>query len=190
LILAEADGQLVGSVIAGWDGWRCHLYRLAVAPDRRRQGIGSTLLKQAHAELAADGFTFLLDDFDPGEPWPGYLTRLEAHRLGHDLPPDLVASTFLAADVAGQLIGRVSIRHTLNDFLFRSGGHIGYGVRPAFRRRGHATAIGPCGSPRISSQAATGPWWSVTTRPWQQSHQLVLYTRVVTTAPSAQRMTP
>ncbi|MCX5088688.1 GNAT family N-acetyltransferase [Streptomyces sp. NBC_00365] len=44
LILAETDGELVGTVIAGFDGWRCHLYRLAVHPERRRLGIGSALL--------------------------------------------------------------------------------------------------------------------------------------------------
>ncbi|MYR47056.1 GNAT family N-acetyltransferase [Streptomyces sp. SID5910] len=47
LILAEQGGALVGTVIAGFDGWRCHLYRLAVHPDRRRQGIGSALLAAA-----------------------------------------------------------------------------------------------------------------------------------------------
>ncbi|MFF7353615.1 MULTISPECIES: GNAT family N-acetyltransferase [Streptomyces] len=47
LILAESDGELVGTVIAGFDGWRCHLYRLAVCPQRRRQGIGSALLAAA-----------------------------------------------------------------------------------------------------------------------------------------------
>lgn len=43
LILAERDGELVGAVIAGFDGWRCHLYRLAVHPRARRQGIGGAL---------------------------------------------------------------------------------------------------------------------------------------------------
>ena len=47
LILAETDGELVGTVIAGFDGWRCHLYRLAVHPERRRLGIGSALLAAA-----------------------------------------------------------------------------------------------------------------------------------------------
>jgi len=56
LILAEEGGRIVGSVIAGWDGWRCHLYRLAVAPDRRRRGIGTALLKRAEERfLALDG---------------------------------------------------------------------------------------------------------------------------------------
>jgi predicted acetyltransferase len=35
----------------------------------------------------------------------------------------------------------VSIRHELNEFLLRVGGHIGYVVVPEFRRQGYATAI-------------------------------------------------
>lgn len=49
--------------------------------------------------------------------------------------------TFLVAEVDGQLVGRVSIRHELNEFLTARGGHIGYGVRPAHRRRGYAGEI-------------------------------------------------
>jgi predicted acetyltransferase len=40
-----------------------------------------------------------------------------------------------------RIVGRVSIRHRLNDVLLRIGGHIGYVVVPEFRRQGHATAI-------------------------------------------------
>jgi ribosomal protein S18 acetylase RimI-like enzyme len=47
LIIAEQDGRLIGSVIAGWDGWRCHLYRLAVRSDSRRRGVASALLRAA-----------------------------------------------------------------------------------------------------------------------------------------------
>lgn len=50
-------------------------------------------------------------------------------------------ATFLVAEVASEMVGRVSIRHQLNDFLARYGGHIGYGVRPQFRRRGYATTM-------------------------------------------------
>ncbi|WP_377267272.1 GNAT family N-acetyltransferase [Peterkaempfera sp. SMS 1(5)a] len=55
LILAERDGSLAGTVIAGWDGWRCHLYRLAVHPDHRRQGVATALLDAAEARFRALG---------------------------------------------------------------------------------------------------------------------------------------
>ena len=38
-------------------------------------------------------------------------------------------------------LGRIAIRHELNDFLLDVGGHIGYDVRPTRRREGHATAM-------------------------------------------------
>lgn len=47
VLVAEDGGKVVGSVIAGWDGWRCHLYRLAVRPGQRGQGIGSALVAAA-----------------------------------------------------------------------------------------------------------------------------------------------
>ena len=55
LLLAVAGDRIVGTVIAGWDGWRCHLYRLAVAPDRRRQGIGRALITAAEQRFVALG---------------------------------------------------------------------------------------------------------------------------------------
>ena len=41
----------------------------------------------------------------------------------------------------GDYLGRIAIRHELNDFLLDVGGHIGYDVRPSRRREGHATAM-------------------------------------------------
>ena len=55
LIVADQVGRMVGSVIAAWDGWRGSIYRLAIAPEVRRQGIGRRLLDAAHERFAAAG---------------------------------------------------------------------------------------------------------------------------------------
>ena len=39
VLVAEVGGRLVGSVIGTFDGWRGNIYRLAVHPDHRRQGV-------------------------------------------------------------------------------------------------------------------------------------------------------
>lgn len=97
--------------------------------------------RQAHAELAAEGFDFLLR-YDPATTtWPAFVDRLAANRRGDDLPDGWVPTTFLVATVDGEIVGRTSIRHELNAFLRLEGGHVGYGVRPGWRRRGVATEI-------------------------------------------------
>lgn len=57
LLVATIDSQLVGSVIGGWDGWRGNIYRLAVAPEHRRQGIARRLVVEITKELFAKGAT-------------------------------------------------------------------------------------------------------------------------------------
>lgn len=38
-----------------------------------------------------------------------------------------------------EFVGSLSLRHELNDWLLREGGHVGYSVRPSARRRGVAS---------------------------------------------------
>ena len=55
LILAVKDGEMVGTIVAGWDGWRGNLYRLAVISERRAEGIGRRLVAEAESFLASRG---------------------------------------------------------------------------------------------------------------------------------------
>ena len=55
LLLAVEDDRIVGTLIAGWDGWRAHLYRLAVHRDERRRGLANALLDAATDRLVALG---------------------------------------------------------------------------------------------------------------------------------------
>jgi predicted acetyltransferase len=96
--------------------------------------------RAAHAELQAEEFPFLLF-WEPEQRWQSYLESLELQRRGVNLSGRLVPATFLVAEAEDELVGRVSIRHELNDWLLNFGGHIGYAVRPQFRRRGYASEI-------------------------------------------------
>lgn len=97
--------------------------------------------RAAWAQFLGTGFDFLPFDFDSRMNWAEWTDLMERYRQGLDLPENRVRAAFLAADVDGQLVGRVSIRFELNAFLATRGGHIGYAVIPAYRRRGYATAI-------------------------------------------------
>ena len=55
LLVAEAGGEIVGAVIAAFDGWRGNFYRLAVAPDFRRRGIGARLVAAGEERMRAAG---------------------------------------------------------------------------------------------------------------------------------------
>lgn len=95
---------------------------------------------RAHRATSPDVPSFL-HSYRDGMSLSEYLQVLASVREGTNLPTGYVPETFLFAFVGPRIVGRVAIRHTLNAFLEREGGHIGYVVVPEFRRRGYATRM-------------------------------------------------
>ena len=78
---------------------------------------------------------------DP-EVFAAFVESVRADALAETPRPDWhVPCTTLWWIDGEDYLGRIAIRHELNDFLRDVGGHIGYDVRPTRRREGHATAM-------------------------------------------------
>ena len=72
--------------------------------------------------------------------FPALLTRLSDASDGKEVPENFVPhTTYWTVATAGEIVGVANLRHRLNDFLLREGGHIGYSIRPSLRGRGLAT---------------------------------------------------
>jgi predicted acetyltransferase len=88
----------------------------------------------------ATGFVFL-PRWEDARPFEDYVELLKDQRLGLRLPEGFVPDTCLFAFRGDEIVGRVSVRHRLNEHLLRVGGHIGYGVLPEYRGQGIATRL-------------------------------------------------
>jgi predicted acetyltransferase len=67
--------------------------------------------------------------------------RLRNESKGIDLRDGKVPATMFYGFVNGEIVGRIHVRHYLNDFLLKCGGHVGYAIAPRFRKRGYATEM-------------------------------------------------
>ena len=92
LLVAVDDGAVVGALVAGFDGWRGNMYRLAVADAWRRRGIALRLVEAGHDRLRALGaprVTALVafDDDDARGFWEaaGYAADPVMGRMVRDL---------------------------------------------------------------------------------------------------------
>ncbi len=94
--------------------------------------------RAAHDEMA--DYNFFLD-YGRHEPWIRFVERMQRQRHGIEVPPGRVRAAFLVGWVGDQIVGRVSVRFDLNEYLAEAGGHIGYAVLPVHRCRGYATEI-------------------------------------------------
>ena len=51
---AYAGTRLIGAILAGHDGWRGHLYHMAVKPDYRERSIGTRLVNAAVSAIKSE----------------------------------------------------------------------------------------------------------------------------------------
>ena len=95
LLLAEADGRVVGTVIGGWDGWRGNIYRLAVLPEYRRRGIAGALMREVDAVLAGLGARRITALVEHDHAWAvGFWNALERSGYRHDPTMTRYVKTF------------------------------------------------------------------------------------------------
>ena len=95
---------------------------------------------QACDELAAEGFDFGMQWAEETD-FASFVAELRDEESGVVAHPGFVPATFRVAVVGEALVARASIRHALTPRLAAVGGHIGYAVRPAYRRQGVATEV-------------------------------------------------
>lgn len=82
------------------------------------------------------------DTWHTAEGFDAFVRQVRAEEVDEEVLPEGWVLTSTRWWVEGeQYLGRIAVRHVLNDFLRDVGGHIGYDVRPSARRQGHATAM-------------------------------------------------
>jgi ribosomal protein S18 acetylase RimI-like enzyme len=94
LLLAETDdGEIVGSLIVGWNGWRGSFYRMAVDPAHRRRGLATALVRAGEERLRALGarrLDAIVETHEPGAMafWAsaGYELQTSRSRFVKNLP--------------------------------------------------------------------------------------------------------
>lgn len=91
------------------------------------------------ADDRKDIFALKVEELE--KDFPLYISNLLSESEGKNLPEGYVPQTTYWLIDNGKFIGRVSIRHTLSDFLLKEGGHIGYDIRPTERNKGYGKNI-------------------------------------------------
>lgn len=72
------------------------------------------------------------------EEFKEWLFKMDGYDRGEHMPDWMVPSTEYWAEVDGNLVGNIRIRHYLTPALEERGGHIGYAVAKAYRQKGYA----------------------------------------------------
>lgn len=90
-LVAETDGQIIGSVLGGFDGRRGMVYHLAVEASYRKMGLGTMLMDELEKRLKSKGCirSYLLVTHDNLEAIHFYLNsgweNMDLYIFGKDL---------------------------------------------------------------------------------------------------------
>ncbi|MCC6895385.1 MAG: GNAT family N-acetyltransferase [Anaerolineae bacterium] len=106
------------------------------APDVVFQQSYLDALREFHAENR----NLEQDEMVMDQDFAGYIRYLEKQATD-ERREGLVPETYFWLVDGDLYIGRVSVRHSLNNRLLHFGGHIGYEIRPSQRRKGYCTLI-------------------------------------------------
>jgi ribosomal protein S18 acetylase RimI-like enzyme len=93
-LVARGGGRILGTVMGGWDGRRAYVYHLAVAPDRRREGIADALMDELESRFRVLGALKaklqILVDNDASRAFfarRGYVLETDCEPWGKELVP-------------------------------------------------------------------------------------------------------
>jgi predicted acetyltransferase len=120
---------------------RYHASYVAALEEFSREGNAQYLAMVHPADSAFPGVHYDLEALRDPETFAdfcAYTRQLEHEETPR--PAGWVTGTYLWMVEDDEVVGRISFRHELTPHLLEIGGHIGYGVRPTARRRGHAGA--------------------------------------------------
>lgn len=88
------SGEVVATVLVGYDGLRGWIYRLAVRPALQRKGIGRRMVEHAEAWLRGQGCIRVKLQVEPGGPEAVAFYR----RLGYEVQELIDMSKWLEAE--------------------------------------------------------------------------------------------
>lgn len=123
---------------AAFDLSRIHLEH----PDASYKASYLAALAEMQSDSERSGWIYLGDSEPhdtPARDFERYVATLRSSETR--ALPGFVTNTCYWAVYGDEVVGRIAIRHELNDFLKKVGGHIGYIVRPSYRTRGVASEM-------------------------------------------------
>ena len=154
-LVAQEDGDVVGALVASFDGRQVWVSRLAVHPGRRREGIGRQLLERLLQRMQEQGLPrqplSVVDDseegrrffadagWSEGRPVRSFWMELPADTSGDADPRDVLES-FRRVAVIGASTNPAKAAHTIPERLQ----HLGFRVLPV-----HPTAKEVLGVPTV-----------------------------------------